>query len=125
MEEIKKFFFDTYALYEILHENVNYKPYSKGVSIITGKLNLMELHFILLRIYGEKIAEKAFERFNEFCVPLGDDIIKKSNKLKLIINNRDVSYVDCIGYIFARKLGAKFLTGDPAFEKMENVEFVK
>ena len=32
---------------------------------------------------------------------------------------------DCIGYIIAKRLGMKFLTGDKEFEGFENVEFVK
>ncbi len=32
---------------------------------------------------------------------------------------------DCIGYIFAKQLGIKFLTGDKEFENLDNVEFVK
>ncbi len=32
---------------------------------------------------------------------------------------------DCIGYITARKLGIKFLTGDNKFEDKIGVEFVK
>ena len=33
--------------------------------------------------------------------------------------------VDCIGYMTAKRLGVKFLTGDREFEGMDNVEFVK
>ena len=51
--------------------------------------------------------------------------IKEANELKLKINRRDVSYVDCLGYTLAKKLGVKFLTGDEQFKDMENVEFVK
>ena len=32
---------------------------------------------------------------------------------------------DCIGYIMAKKLNIKFLTGDKEFENFLNVEFVK
>jgi len=38
---------------------------------------------------------------------------------------RNLSYVDCIGYIIAKQRNIKFLTGDKEFEYMENVEFVK
>jgi len=124
MENIKTFFFDTYALYEILHGSQSYSPYKK-TNIMTTKLNLMELHFILLRTYGIEIAEKAFEKFNQFCIDITDEDIKQSNQLKLSINKRDVSYIDCLGYIIANKLGVKFLTGDKEFQDLDNVEFVK
>ena len=32
---------------------------------------------------------------------------------------------DCIGYILAKNIGIKFLTGDKEFENLDNVEFVK
>jgi predicted nucleic acid-binding protein len=38
---------------------------------------------------------------------------------------KELSIPDCIGFVIAKRLGAKFLTGDKAFEKKENVEFVK
>jgi predicted nucleic acid-binding protein len=36
-----------------------------------------------------------------------------------------LSFVDGIGYTLARKQGLTFLTGDPAFEGMQGVEFVR
>lgn len=33
--------------------------------------------------------------------------------------------VDCIGYVYAKENGLRFVTGDKEFEGMENVEFVK
>lgn len=124
MGNIKTFLFDTYALYEILHGSQSYSSYKK-VNVLTTKLNLMELHFILLRTYGVEIAEKAFEKFNKFCISFSDEDIKNSNQLKLSINKRNVSYIDCLGYILSKKLEVKFLTGDKAFQDLENVEFVE
>ncbi len=36
-----------------------------------------------------------------------------------------LSYVDCIGYVYAKHNNVPFLTGDREFAKMDNVEFVK
>ena len=49
MEQLKSFFFDTYAFYELIKGNLNYKTYDKEIIVITTKLNLMELHYGLLR----------------------------------------------------------------------------
>jgi len=119
------YFFDTYALFEVFHENKNYLPYTKNISLITTKLNLMELHYSILRLYGEEKAEKAFNFFNKFCIEFDDEIIKGANKFRLKNYRRDLSYVDCIGYVLANKFNAKFLTGDEQFKDFENVEFVK
>ena len=119
------YFFDTYALFEIFHENKNYLSYTKNVSIITTKLNITELHYSILRLYGEEKADEAFKFFNEFCIKFDDEIIKLANKFQLSNYKRNLSYADCIGYTLAKKFNAKFLTGDEQFKEFENVEFVK
>ena len=125
MEEIKQFFFDTYALYAIFHETESYLPYIKNISIVTSILNLMELHYLLLRLYNKDKADLAFGYFKKFSVDFDDEIIKEANEFRLKHYRRDLSYVDCIGYILAKKLNALFLTGDEQFKDFDNVEFVK
>ncbi|MEK6893718.1 MAG: PIN domain-containing protein [Nanoarchaeota archaeon] len=125
MEQIDSFFFDTYALFEVIEGNPNYEKYTKGISIITSKLNLMELHYGLLRIESKEIANKYYDYYLKFAIDFSDDDIKKANELKLHMKKQNVSYVDCLGYILARRLGILFLTGDCKFEGLENVEFVK
>jgi len=44
---------------------------------------------------------------------------RKKNK------KRNLSYTDCIGYVYATENDLIFLTGDKEFENLENVEFVK
>jgi predicted nucleic acid-binding protein len=46
-------------------------------------------------------------------------------RLKMKRGKKNLSYVDALGYIIAEKLGVKFLTGDNAFDGMDNVEYVK
>ena len=125
MEELKTFFFDSYALYEIINGNPSYNLYSKDIQIVTTKLNLMELHYGLLRIKGEKEADKYYDYFLQFCVEISDDIIKQANEFRLNNYKRELSYIDCLGYIIAKKRGFKFLTGDEQFKDFDNVEFVK
>ena len=59
------------------------------------------------------------------CVSIPDRVIKEAMKLKLKFKDKKLSYVDCIGYVFALELGLKFLTGDNEFKDLVNVEFVK
>ena len=125
MEVIRTYFFDTYALHEIINKNPNYEGFSKNVSIVITKLNLMEIHYIMLRDHGKEKAEEVFEFFKEFCVDFDDFDIKEANEFRLKNYRRDLSYVDCIGYIIAKKLNARFLSGDEQFKDFENVEFVK
>lgn len=120
----RKYFFDTYALFEIVHENLSYKNYL-NVGVITTRLNLMELHYRLMMLYGKEIADIAFDRFLPFCVDFTNNEIKEANFLKLKNKKKRLSYVDCLGYIIARRRSILFLTGDKEFEKMNGVEFVK
>lgn len=122
---IKTFFFDTYALYEIIEGNPNYILYTKNIAIITTKLNLMELHYGLLSRYGKEIAEKYYNELVKFSIPINDEIIKMANEFKHSFKIKKFSYIDCIGYVTSKLRGVKFLTGDNQFKDMENVEFVK
>lgn len=125
MGEVRTLFFDSYPFFEIIAGNENYGPYSEGVAIITTKMNLMELYYGLLHKYGKKQAEDYYDRFLEFCVEISDDVIERACEFRLLLKNRDLSYVDCIGYVIAKFRGVRFLTGDEKFEDLENVEYVK
>lgn len=118
-------FYDTYAILEIIKGNVNYKNYLKNVGIVTTKLNLMELYYRLYVLHGFETAELYYQKYNPFVIEVDDSIIKKSMIFKAENRNKDLSYVDCIGYIFAMENNIKFLTGDEQFRDMPNVDFVK
>ena len=125
MADIKTYFFDSYAFYEIIEGNPNYQPYTIEIAIITTKLNLMELHYGLLREYGEEIADEYYDKLIKFSVEVSDDIIKEANLFRASLKERNLSYVDCVGYIIAKTRNIKFLTGDEQFKDLDNVEFVK
>lgn len=118
------FFFDSYALFEILKGNKNYELY-RTCKIILTKLNLFELYSGLLRDIDEETAERHLDNYYPFVVDFDKEVIKNAAKLKNKLNKRKISMTDCIGYILATQLGIKFLTGDKEFENLENVEFVK
>lgn len=124
IEGEKGFFFDTYALYEIIDKNPNYLPYLDA-DITTTKLNIFELYFTFLKQENSYLADISLEKYYPFAIDFDEYVIEEAAKLKLLLNKRDVSMTDCIGYSLAKQLGIKFLTGDSAFEKMDNVEFVK
>jgi predicted nucleic acid-binding protein len=123
-EEIESLFFDSYAFFEILEGNKNYIYYRDNYKIITSKLNIFEIYFGVLRNDNESDANKILEKYYPFAVDFDEKVIADAAKLKMRLNKRDVSVVDCIGYSLALRLGVKFLTGDRVFEGMENVEFV-
>src|SRR3989344_7389672 len=125
MEMMVSYFFDSYAFFEIIKGNPHYSKFSIYVSLITTKMNLMELYYWLLRRIGKVSAEKYYEKFLPYCIEISDDVIKKACEFRLKNKNKELSYIDCIGYIIALEKEIKFLTGDDGFRNIGNVEFVK
>jgi len=120
------YFFDTYALLEIFYGNERYRKYLDE-DVITTKLNLMEIYYHLLREEGEDFANQYYDETVEYAIDFDDRDIKESMRFRLNMKKekKNLSYVDALGYVIAEKLGIKFLTGDNAFEGMDNVEYVK
>ena len=118
-----KYFFDTYAIIEIIEENKNYDKY-KEEEIITSILNVGELYYALLKKNAEA-AEIWHEKLKQSAVLVDAEIIKKAMKFRFENKNKKFSLVDGAGYIIAKERGLRFLTGDEGFKNFENVEFVK
>lgn len=83
MEQIKTFFFDSYAFYEIIAKNPDYEKAQKDIAIITTRLNLMELHYGLLRTEGKDKADKIYDAYLEFAIEINDSVIKSQINLGL------------------------------------------
>ena len=115
------YFFDTYAIIEIISGNPDYKKYT-GAEIILTKLNLFEIFYTFLKENLEK-ARFYMNKYRDFAIEFDADIIESAGLLKK--SNPRLSMADCIGYITALKNGIEFLTGDGGFENMPNVEFVR
>lgn len=130
MDGTIKFFYDTYALYEIILGNKKYERYSKGV-ILTSLLNLIEFHYSLSVKYGRETAEKFLNIILKeiVLVEITSEVIIEANIFRLdnkpSSKKKKFSYPDSYGYIIAKKLGVRFLTGDEDFHGYDNVEYVK
>ena len=118
------YFWDTYAVIELLEGNPNYEEYSKEKIVITV-FNLVEIYYYALREYSELEANEIYERYKLFVVKISDSILKQAMAFRKKYKKRDFSYADCVGYIYSLKNKIKFLTGDEGFKGMKNVEFVK
>ncbi len=118
------YFFDSYAIIEIIRGNANYKKYVAS-AIMTTKLNLFEVYYYLLREVGEKGANRFLWEYSDYTVDFDDSEIKMGAKVKLKYKRRKLSMVDCIGFSVAQKWGVRFLTGDKEFENIPGVAFVK
>lgn len=124
MMNIKTFFCDTYALIEIIKGNKNYGIYTDFI-LITSELNLMELYYSMLKDYGKSLAEKYFNEWEKSAIIIPKLLIQKAMELKYEYNKEKLSYIDCMGYIYALENDIPFLTGDSKFKNKIGVEFVK
>jgi len=118
------YFFDSYALIEILEQNPRYAQYT-NMMMITSKLNLFEIFYYLLRIGKEKEALIVLQKYYKFTADFDDTIIAQAAYVRYQHKEKKLSMTDCIGYVLARQMNIKFLTGDKQFEHFENVEFVR
>jgi len=116
-------FFDTYALIEIAKGNERYKKYLDVERITLTKLNLIELYYAILRDFDEIEAKRHYFFYLPFVEEITDEVVFEAMRFRLA--HRGLSYVDCIGYVTAKRRGIRFLTGDIKFKGLENVEFVR
>ena len=121
----KRYFFDTYALVEIYKSNPAYEKYKEGIIIFLNKLNLLEFSYYLMREGKENEVMEIFNKYSRHYVNYDEDVLIKAAEMKFKFLKERLSFIDCIGYILAKKNNALFLTGDEKFRNKENVEFVK
>lgn len=120
-----KYFWDSYAVVELIKGNINYVNYS-DYQIKICVFNIVEIYWFALNEYGEEKADQIFDKLKNCVLKLNDEILKEAVKFrKMVYNKSKISYADAIGYITALKNNMAFLTGDKAFENLDNVAFVK
>ncbi|MBI2056801.1 PIN domain-containing protein [Candidatus Pacearchaeota archaeon] len=118
-----RYFFDTYAIMEIIEGNKNYKGYLDS-DVVINNFIFAELCYVLFRDKDKK-AKEHLSKYSKYILSVKPEWIEEAMQFRLKWKDRSVSITDCIGYVMAKKMEIKFLTGDKEFEKMENVEFVK
>lgn len=118
------YFFDSYAIIEIIKKNHKYDIYAEEDIVLT-LFNLAEVYWSVMLDEGEQKADEIFSKFRENVVEVDDETLKEAIKFRKEHKKKDLSYTDCIGYIYAKRNNLKFLTGDSKFEHLPFVEFVK
>ncbi len=119
---IDAYFFDTYAIFELINGNPSYKRFENS-EFVTSIFNLAELNWGLKKKFDESISDEITNKYGDFLVNAEVDDIKKAMSFRK--KHKDLSIPDAIGYTIAKRLGIKFLTGDDDFKDLDNVEFVK
>lgn len=118
------YFFDTYAIIEILRGNNSYSKYIDLPATIS-QWNLAEIYYnaLLNLLLGNP--NEIYNEYKNAVIEIDDETLKEAMNFRKTHKKRDISYTDAIGYIYAKRNNMVFLTGDKEFEHMENVEFVK
>jgi predicted nucleic acid-binding protein len=118
---------DSYAFFELYTGNERYLRIFRSRSVVTTALNVLEVYRTLLRRTDRARALTEARKCLGLVVPVPPEDALSAAELKHRMNNErvDCSYVDAWGYATARAIGVPFLTGDPAFRGLDNVEFVR
>lgn len=115
---------DTYALIEIHDANPSFLPYLEKEFIIP-ETTMAEFYGVILREYNEQTANYILKKFESYLRPVDIELLIKAVKFRHENKKLNLSFFDCVGYMFALENKVKFVTGDKEFENMPNVEFKK
>ena len=121
-----RYFYDSYAVLAYTSGHTAYKEYFEENDGILTKLNLLEIFCRSLEQYDLKVATDISASFYKYLVDFDSEDISSAMRLRLELKRKglDISYADALGYFLSRKMGIRFLTGDPWFEKLKGVEFI-
>ena len=121
------FFLDSYAIIEMARGSPGYRPFTKQPAV-TSRMNLLEVYYVLAQNGEENLAGAALEALGPHAVELSVDLIPRVANFRLHqlgATGRRLSYVDALGYVYARENGYVFLTGAHEFEGLPDVRFVR
>ena len=83
----------------------------------------------MTRDYGkEKAVEilRIVQTFVTIVQPTDEDYAEASAlRIELKKRGRNLSLIDALGYVLAKRLGIPFLTGDREFKDLDGVEYVR
>ena len=118
------YFFDSYAIIEVINRNPRYEQFAHE-KIITTVLNLGEVYFYFLKMHNKATADYWMRMLRCEVLEIPLDVALEAAAVRFEHRTRAFSYPDCIGYTTALRRGLQFLTGDRAFKDMPNVAFAK
>ena len=86
-------------------------------SWISGKLQKDE--------YKDKTADYWYRKLLFFAKPVTREILIKAVRYRIDNKKQNLSFFDCVGYMFAMENNMDFVTGDREFQGKDGVEFLK
>lgn len=114
---------DTYPLIEIAIGNEKFTSLLNEDFVITD-ITISEFYYVLLQKYNEQTADFWYRKFEPYCVRVSREILIKAVKFRYTNKKKNLSFFDCVGYIFAIENNYKFLTGGEEFKDFDNVVYM-
>ncbi len=115
---------DTYALVEIHNGNPKVSDLLNEEAAITD-ITMAEFYGYLYRKHNAATADYWHRKLSFICKNVSRETLIKATRFRIDRKEQNLSFFDCVGYVFAAEKGMKFVTGDKAFKQMDGVEFVK
>lgn len=116
------YFFDSYAIIEMLLRNPAYEKYLE-FPLVTTILNKIEIYWWAITRYNQGLADNLLGSIKH-C-EISDEVVRKAMLFRKQYSKRKFSYADAVGYTFAKEYNLLFLTGDKQFRGLSSVEFVQ
>ena len=105
---VNDYFFDSYALIELIKGNPNYFRYKEQAVNIT-LFNLVEVAYSVFLDYGKDKAQKVYKKFRECVQDVDEETLFYALELKTMFKKCHLSYADCIGYALPGSIVCVFL----------------
>ncbi len=115
---------DTYALYEISKGNHKFQ-FLMDEEIVIPETTIAEFYWVLLLEYDKLTADYWYKQLNPYIKSVDKILMMKAMNFRYENKKQDLSFFDCVGYVYSRENNMKFVTGDKEFEKKEGVMFIK
>ena len=115
-------FLDTYALVELLRGDADAGIIDE--EWCTLRQNLAELAYARIRDGQGTDVEELVAALAVNARSLPTELIAGAMGFRHTQRKRKLSYIDALGYIYARKNGMAFVTGDKAFRDLPGVRFI-
>jgi len=115
---------DTYALMELAEGNKKF-AFLLEEDFVIPSTTLAEFSWVLLREKGEEVKKHWIDKLFGFSQNADVKTMIKAQEFRYSNKKKDLSFFDCVGYIFSLENNSIFVTGDKEFENLKNVKYVK
>lgn len=115
---------DTYAILEIFSQNKKFE-HLLNEEVFIADLTMSEAWGTLYKKFNKRTADFWLNKFVSICAQVNLNTLIKAREFKILNAKKDLSFIDCVGYTYAKEKGYVFVTGDKEFQNLPNVEYIK